>query len=187
MKRYAVIVIDPGHGGRRNKDPSKWTTTKCKQCDEKFEVRKREIEKGKGKFCSISCGTTFRNLTNNPAKCPKVRKKISENHANVSGKNNPMYGRRGKSAPGYIDGRNSFKGESYRKKALANFEHECVLCGEDNLEELHVHHKDGNRNNNKLKNLAILCVKCHLTKVHNYERDERGFFIGASLNEEVVV
>ena len=169
------------------KDPSKWEKRICMQCNKEFEVRKIYVNRGGGKFCSISCATTYRNIHNNPTKCPKVRKKISENHANVSGKNNPMYGRKGVYAPSYIDGRSKFTGEVYRRKALVNLPHKCKLCGEENLLKLDVHHIDGNNKNNKLNNLVFLCKKCHINVAHVYIRDKRGCFIGAYLNEGVVI
>lgn len=171
----------------RMKDETKWENRVCKQCGKEFGVRKIYIERGGGKFCSKSCSTTYRNINSNPAKCPEVRMKISLNHADVSGENNPMYGMKGKLSPAYIDGRSKFTGEVYRKIALANLEHKCSLCNEDDISKLDVHHKDGNNKNNKLNNLVFLCKKCHYKVAHNYIRNERGFFIGSKLNREVVL
>lgn len=55
----------------------------CKQCGKEFETEKGNINRGGGKFCSISCGTTFRNLTNNPAKREDVRRKKSEQQKGI--------------------------------------------------------------------------------------------------------
>jgi 5-methylcytosine-specific restriction endonuclease McrA len=159
----------------------------CLECGASFSVPPSQVRRGGGKFCSIGCGTRYRNKTDNPAWRPEVREKISKNHADVSGKNNPMYGMRGFLAPSFIDGRNSFKGETYRRIALANLPHKCALCGETDLRRLDVHHKDGNRKNNSIDNLVFLCKKCHITKAHKYHRNERGIFIGAELNKEVVL
>lgn len=154
--------------------------TKCLQCGKEFEVYPNSLAKGRGKFCSISCGTKFRDLTNNPSKCDAVRVKISENHADVSGENNPMYGRRGKDAPSYIDGRSSFTGETYRRILKASGREEiCAICG--STENMNIHHKDGDHSNNSLENLEFLCAKCHLTKAHTYRRNELGQFIGSEL------
>jgi 5-methylcytosine-specific restriction endonuclease McrA len=150
---------------------------KCLHCGETFLVRTCYIKRGQGKFCSTSCGTTYRNLTNNPSKNPKTKLKISANHADVSGENNPMYGKKGSLAPRYIDGRNKFGGDSYRGIALVNKEHKCEICNEIlDIVDIHVHHKDENRKNNDLNNLQILCVKCHLTVAHKRDRDELGRF-----------
>jgi len=46
--------------------------------------------------------------------------------------------------------------------ALDNYPNECEMCGyKEHLEILQVHHIDGNRKNNKLENLMILCPNCH--------------------------
>lgn len=37
----------------------------------------------------------------------------------------------------------------------------CEKCGYNKYEILHVHHKDRNRNNNDLSNLALICPNCH--------------------------
>lgn len=146
----------------------------CLQCSKTFYTHQCQINRGGGKFCCIGCGTRYRNLHNNPTRDPKVREKISKNHADVSGKNNPMYGVRGKNAPSYIDGRNSYTGETYRKMLLASGkEQKCIICGA--TDNLHVHHKDGNHNNNDINNLVWLCSKCH-HDVHVRKRDELGRF-----------
>jgi len=40
----------------------------------------------------------------------------------------------------------------------------CVSCGYDKQEILHVHHKDKNRSNNNLDNLELICPNCHFEK-----------------------
>jgi hypothetical protein len=145
-----------------------------------FWVRKCYVRRGNGKYCSTSCGTQFRNKHSNPAKRQEVRDKISKNHADVSGKNNPMYGQSGKAAPGYIDGRNSFSGNIWRRIALANKDiSTCEECGKPivSLSDLHVHHKDFDRSNNAIENLEIVHCKCHNNILHPPERDESGRFI----------
>lgn len=151
----------------------------CIHCGKVFETFPSSIAKGGGKFCSRSCATTYRNLTDNPAWNTNAKMKISRNHADVSGPKNPMYLRRGKEAPGYIDGRNSYKGETYRRILLASgAEPICELCG--SKEHLHVHHKDKNHRNNTIENLAWLCVKCHNNVAHARRRDKGGRFIKES-------
>ena len=150
----------------------------CKNCGKTFYTYPCYIRKGGGKFCSRSCSTTYRNLTDNPAKRPDVRIKISQNHADISGIQNPMYGRVGNLSPSYIDGRSKFKGEQYRKIMLAESEHPaCSLCGETDIKRLHVHHLDKNRRNNSKDNLIWVCVMCHNNILHKRERDKLGKFI----------
>lgn len=52
---------------------------------------------------------------------------------------------------------------AYKDMALKHYGRKCMSCGkEDEMPKMiHVHHKDGNRNNNDMKNLKVLCAKCH--------------------------
>lgn len=51
---------------------------------------------------------------------------------------------------------------SYRIRAMKKYPHKCAVCGYDEEERiLQVHHKDGNRKNNNIENLVILCPNCH--------------------------
>ena len=154
----------------------------CLQCGKTFLCHDCQVRRGGGKFCCTSCGVRYRDLHNNPSKRPEVRAKISANHADVSGEKNPMYGVSGANAPSYIDGRNKFKGAIYRKMMLVmDSNPKCSLCG--STSKLHVHHKDGNHNNNDLKNLMWVCVKCHNTKAHRRLRNSKGQFKGSELME----
>lgn len=154
----------------------------CMQCGKEFKVQACQVRRGGGKFCCTSCGVKYRNIHDNPTKHPEVRAKISKNHADVSGPNNPMYGKSGANAPGYVDGRNQFKGHIYRRILLASgILPKCAVCGKTS--RLHVHHKDGDRSHNTVDNLVWICVKCHNTKAHIYLRNETGQFIGSALVE----
>ena len=50
---------------------------------------------------------------------------------------------------------------NYRKLAFDNYLPICSFCGFGLKSVLEVAHLDGNRSNNGLKNLAILCPTCH--------------------------
>ncbi|WP_056683909.1 HNH endonuclease [Cytobacillus solani] len=143
----------------------------CLQCGTTFFTFPSYIRRGKGKFCSISCGTTYRNLTDNPAWRDEVKKKISENHAPV---------------PWLFDYRfNNYKGidvKHYRKKALRYYGDSCNRCGIN--ENLQVHHKDRNRSNNELDNLEVLCYDCHSEEHKNEFKRERCPETGRFLSEE---
>ena len=158
-----------------------WTERNCLCCGKRFWVRDTYVRRGNGKFCTTSCGVSYRNQQANPAKRPEVRVKISANHADVSGKNNPMYGSRGFAAPGFIDGRRTringpkVRGDTWRVIAFARKRRTCEICGVT-VKGLHVHHIDGNRENNALNNLQILCVTCHHNEMHPRERDSLGRF-----------
>lgn len=58
------------------------------------------------------------------------------------------------------------KNNNSSAKALIKIRgHKCEKCGLENWLDkpitLHVHHKDGNRINNELENLQLLCPNCH--------------------------
>lgn len=54
---------------------------------------------------------------------------------------------------------------SYRKRALEKYGAACIQCGYDeNILALEVDHIDGNRQNNNLGNLQVLCANCHKIK-----------------------
>jgi 5-methylcytosine-specific restriction endonuclease McrA len=157
---------------------------KCEWCGKTFLAYPSEIKKGR-KFCSQSCSTTYRNTHDKPTKSVEVRDKISKHHADVSGEKNPMYMRRGKEAPSYKDGRNSFKGEIYRRMLLASGrKQECEICKATT--DLHVHHIDGDHSHNVLENLTWVCVKCHNSIMHPIVRDEKGRFATKTKLKEVM-
>jgi 5-methylcytosine-specific restriction endonuclease McrA len=49
----------------------------------------------------------------------------------------------------------------YRKQALAHYPHTCAICGFGIVDVLEVAHLDGDRSNDDLDNLAVLCPTCH--------------------------
>jgi hypothetical protein len=150
----------------------------CLNCNKEFNVQPSQIKRGGGKYCSLSCCRTHKNLIDNPVNKQGVKEKISKNHANVAGKNNPMYGKTNKLAPNYKDGRSKFNGRVGRKVCLANKIMFCELCGEDDINKLEAHHKDKDRKNNNLTNLSVLCRYCHRNIVHQTIRDNKtGRFI----------
>ena len=52
----------------------------------------------------------------------------------------------------------------YRKLIVID---KCYYC--DETDNLHVHHIDKNRDNNKLENLMVVCFKCHC-KIHEHKQ-----------------
>lgn len=66
----------------------------------------------------------------------------------------------------------NYKGIAYRNMAIAAKGRRCEKCGRtryDSIRKLHVHHKDGNRRNNKISNLKILCSACHMNLHKNWK------------------
>lgn len=59
----------------------------------------------------------------------------------------------------------------YRQRALKAYGNKCELCSWDKT--LEAHHIDGNRENNSLYNLCILCPNCHsLTETNKFTLSE---------------
>lgn len=68
----------------------------------------------------------------------------------------------------YAEEHPRYKGIAYRNKVLAVKKKQCEKCGKKKfkfLRHLHIHHRDGNRKNQNIKNLRVLCSTCHL-KMH---------------------
>ncbi len=56
---------------------------------------------------------------------------------------------------------------NHRKLAFERYDHVCAHCGFGVIEVLEVAHIDGDRSNNALDNLIILCPNCH--KMHDID------------------
>ena len=51
---------------------------------------------------------------------------------------------------------------TYRRRALENNEHKCLVCGwNEDVRLLEAHHIDSDRQNNDNDNLCLLCPLCH--------------------------
>ena len=102
----------------------------CPVCDCEFKIKENDDKV----TCSYSCSNTyFRSGENNPN-----WKDISEY---------------------YHDLRHPKLSKKYREICFNNHKHECVICGEDKI--LDVHHYDGDRTNNKPNNLIPICPTHH--------------------------
>jgi hypothetical protein len=63
----------------------------------------------------------------------------------------------GINAPNWISGENVYRDLMDRN----NIPYKCARCGISDKRVLVVHHKDGNRRNNDIKNLERICCNCH--------------------------
>lgn len=65
--------------------------------------------------------------------------------------------------------KNNSMSQTFKRRLLNGAK--CVLCKETDRDVLVLHHKDGNRKNNKIENLVVLCANCHI-KVHKEAKDK---------------
>ncbi len=62
----------------------------------------------------------------------------------------------------------------YRKLAYKKYGYICSNCGIKDKRALMVHHKDKNRQNNKIENLIVLCYNCHVIEhINDFKRGRK--------------
>ena len=164
---------------------------RCDPCSRKIprnrgykpsEEHKRKIsEKLKGRKTSKETRRKL-SLANKGRKMSKEqRKKMSENSIKLGiskGKKNPMYGKKGKLAPSYIQGLSPRRYPFHFNKKLKEeikkkYQYRCQQCfrHQDELKKtLNIHHIDYNPNNNNPNNLIPLCKVCHSQS--NFKRED---------------
>ena len=157
---------------------------KCEHCRKEFWAPRHVLNKGGGKFCSLLCHGTSRQIRvaeicagcgeiffRVPSKlrigtqrkhgklfCNRRCKEFAQTSRKVPEICPPHYGR-------------SQSSRYYRQKALRWSVVKCCGCGYDkDRRMLDVHHIDGNRKNAALDNLQILCVWCHAVKTRRVSR-----------------
>lgn len=65
---------------------------------------------------------------------------------------------------------------SIKKSLFKERGEKCEIC--DRVTNIHIHHKDRNRENNNKDNLLIVCVHCHLSIHRNWGKKLVDVFIG---------
>ncbi len=148
----------------------------CKYCGKEFLVETKELNRGYGLFCSKLCFYNYRKSI--PKLAPKHNCQCAYCNKSFyrtrSGQKNSRSGlqfcsRQCKDLAQRIGGIQAIQpnhygnGEySYRQLALDHLPHKCANCNYDkHIQVLVVHHIDGDRTNNNLSNLKILCRNCH--------------------------
>jgi hypothetical protein len=142
---------------------------RCATCGIMFPKLSRFVRKHGGvdsgrHFCGTACATASR-ITRIKCECAMCGKEFERKRSNI--KNKTFCSRKCKDMAQtaevgilqcghYVNGNGS-----YRNKALRHYEPHCEWCGNEFVEVLDVHHIDGNRLNNNIKNLIILCPICH--------------------------
>jgi len=151
----------------------------CKQCLKSFQPDMRDVKRGNGFFCSLSCAAKY-NMTQRYAdkKLPNVicafcKQPFYKSAYKMTLSKSGLYfcSRKHKDAAQRLGGiqaimpshygTSNHKGD-YRIFALKNLPNRCNRCGYDKfIEALVVHHRDHNRSNGTIENLEVLCPTCH--------------------------
>jgi hypothetical protein len=150
----------------------------CLQCGGVVTVREKDIKRGRGKFCSLSCSSTY-NASRRPKKEPNVScancgnefyKNASDQKQSKSGLFfcNRKCKAEAQKVGGLVEIQPSHYGKNYRTICFTHHKKECVVCGEDKI--VSVHHYDENHNNNDPNNLVPLCPTHH-QYVHSGYKD----------------
>lgn len=143
---------------------------KCIICRKEFYVKPFHAKKGWGKFCSIECRSKGQ-YNGKWFKCAKCGKKLYRTPRDVRNSKSKIFFcshschcswankniRCGENSPNWIAGVSAYRDLMKRAGIIAV----CKKCGIKDKRVLTVHHKDGNRKNNKLVNLEWLCRNCH--------------------------
>ena len=152
------------HIGSRGKHwtlPKKGKIIKCLFCGKEKYYQPHVFKRGQGRFCGRGCAAKYHMFGKH--KSEQHRKHISENHHDVSGKNNPNW--RGGISNEVTKWRNKNwkKLLSFRNEVLKRDGYKCKLCGTtENLEVHHIIPASETRLTAFLPmNGITLCRKCH--------------------------
>ncbi len=162
-----VVYFEEKDGHRR-----KGEKAVCKFCGNEFVRRlKPYLGRPPKLYCSIKCsGESKRNRVT--IACYVCNKEVERTKSKIDSSKNGVFfcGRECKDFAQSIEGDckaiqpEHYKGGiwiDYRKKCAKQFKKGCVGCGIKKRYLLFVHHKNGDRKNNKMSNLEVVCCNCH--------------------------
>ena len=168
----------------------KKVTTACKACKSEFITTAQNIKRGNGNFCSTKCRyssfkesyeCSFCKIIFVSTKARKEKSKTSNHFCS-----NPCKYKAASSLDNaYMTGPKikSIGDTTYRNRAFNFLDKKCSCCNySEYLEILDVNHIDGNRRNNDIVNLQILCVKCHALKTRLPDEFQRIY--GVKINRK---
>ncbi len=149
----------------------------CKICKKKFYAKPSHLKRGWGKYCSSKCQYEAR-LKGKFVYCEICGKKIwRKPHLLKLSKSKKFFCNKSHQAlwrnrvfsgarhPNWKNGENIRHREFLIRNGIKPI---CKLCGCQDIRVLAVHHHNGNKKHNKIKNLVFLCHNCHHL-VHCYK------------------
>lgn len=140
---------------------------KCDTCGKEFWKAKRFVDKTN--YCSMKC-RNIGMIKSVKVKCSCCSKEFNKRPSSLINSKSGLYfcSRACKDKAQTLDVGilkiSHYKDGKcvYAKRAKEQYGNKCARCGYNEYEEgLEVHHIDGNRKNNKLENLIVLCALCH--------------------------
>ena len=153
---------------------------KCLYCKQVFEQKYKAIRttkrcKNEGMFCSLSCSARYhgekrikeRILNAECGFCGKKFHMCLSRINNLKGKLKYCCRAHKDQAQRLNSGVNAARPPhygngkfNYREMAFREYNKRCI-CGFSFEGLLQIHHKDGNRNTNRIQNLEVVCPMCH--------------------------
>ena len=143
----------------------------CSTCHKVYVVPLHRA--AKQKCCSPECGNVYRRRTRVELTCAQCGNKTQKSPSKLLNSRSGLYfcKRACKDQAQRIGGIEEIQPDhyglinpkrEYRKRAYRIYERKCAHCGyRDESKMLDVHHRDGDRSNNLIENLEVLCVWCH--------------------------
>lgn len=164
-----LMVLYPSENVQR-----KVAKVKCSRCDKEFWRDIRSVRKSKNDiYCSDEC-----KYEKVEVECAYCGIQFNKSPSRLSRSRSGLYFccREHKDLAQRIENNipeiwASHYGTSlleYRDKSIRHYGNTCEHCGYDDLDILHVHHIDKNRENNELENLIVLCPNCHASVHKNF-------------------
>lgn len=151
----------------------KMIETICHQCECTFSAPHYKVKKGFYKYCSKDCRYKYNRVTVSCSYCSADIKTTPSNlKKSKTGfhfcNNDCKYAAVASPKIKYSTGippKKTTK-NTYRRHMLREcHDPKCIRCGyKEHIKLLDVDHIDGNRNNNNISNLQLLCVMCHAMK-----------------------